>query len=91
MTHWYPLEPADDDFLRTAPAVTTKVIEVGVPVETLWEALAADDAVVSWGPGVTKVQWLGGRPFGSARSARSPSAVPSPCARSSTAGTRTSG
>lgn len=60
---WYPLQPADDDFLRTAPA-TTKVLDVDVPVETLWEALAADDAVVSWGPGVTKTRWVGPRPYG---------------------------
>ncbi|KQY57112.1 MULTISPECIES: SRPBCC family protein [unclassified Nocardioides] len=61
---WYPLDPADDAFLRTAPAITTKVIEVPVPVETLWQALAADDAVVSWGPGATKVRWQGERPYG---------------------------
>lgn len=64
MTHWFPLEPADDDFLRTAPARTVQVIDVPVPVETLWAALTADDAVVSWGPGATKVHWTGERPFG---------------------------
>lgn len=64
MTRWYPLAPADDDFLGTARAVTTKVLDVDVPVETLWEALAADDAVVSWGPGATKTRWVGPRPYG---------------------------
>ncbi|HEY9393751.1 SRPBCC family protein [Nocardioides sp. NBC_00850] len=64
MTRWYPLDPADDDFLRTARTVTTKVLDVDVPVETLWEALAADDAVVSWGPGATKTRWVGPRPYG---------------------------
>ncbi len=61
---WYPLAPADDEFLRTAPARTVKVLDVPVPVETLWAALTADDAVVSWGPGATKVRWIGERPFG---------------------------
>lgn len=64
MTRWYPLAPADDDFLGTARAVTTKVLDVDAPVETLWEALAADDAVVSWGPGATKTRWVGPRPYG---------------------------
>lgn len=64
MTRWYPLAPADDDFLGTARAVTTKVLDVDVPVETLWEVLAADDAVVSWGPGATKTRWVGPRPYG---------------------------
>lgn len=64
MTRWYPLEPADDDFLRTAPARTVQVIDVPVPAETLWAALTADDAVVSWGPGATKVRWVGERPLG---------------------------
>lgn len=64
MTRWYPLDPADDDFLATAATRTTKVIEVPVPVATLWEALAADDAVVSWGPGATKTRWQGERPYG---------------------------
>ncbi|MFJ2754488.1 SRPBCC family protein [Nocardioides sp. NPDC087217] len=64
MTRWYPLAPADDDFLGTARAVTTKVLDIDVPVETLWEALAADDAVVSWGPGATKTRWVGPRPYG---------------------------
>ncbi|MEU4453282.1 SRPBCC family protein [Nocardioides sp. NPDC023903] len=64
MTRWYPLAPADDDFLGTARAATTKVLDVDVPVETLWAALAADDAVVSWGPGATKTRWVGQRPYG---------------------------
>lgn len=64
MTRWYPLEPADDDFLRTAPARTVQVIDVPVPAEKLWAALTADDAVVSWGPGATKVRWVGERPLG---------------------------
>ena len=64
MTRWFPLESADDEFLRSAPARTTKVVDVPVPVETLWAALTADDALVSWGAGATKMTWLTPRPFG---------------------------
>ena len=35
-----------------------------MPAETLWAALSADDAVVSWGPGVTTTRWVGQRPYG---------------------------
>lgn len=64
MTRWYPIPPVGDPFLHTAPLVTTKVLDVDSPVEVLWAALAADDAVVSWGPGATRVRWRGERPFG---------------------------
>lgn len=64
MTRWFPLSPADDDFLSSAPAITTQVLDVPVPAATLWAALAADDAVVSWGPGATACRWTGGKPYG---------------------------
>lgn len=64
MTRWFPLSPADDDFLVSAPAITTQVLDVPVPAATLWAALAADDAVVSWGPGATACRWTGGKPYG---------------------------
>lgn len=64
MTRWFPLSPADDDFLASAPAITTQVLDVPVPAATLWAALAADDAVVSWGPGATACRWTGGKPYG---------------------------
>lgn len=64
MTRWFPLTPADDDFLRSAPAITTQVLDVPVPAATLWAALAADDAVVSWGLGATGCRWTGGKPYG---------------------------
>lgn len=35
-----------------------------VPAATLWAALAADDAVVSWGLGATACRWTGGKPYG---------------------------
>ena len=64
MTRWFPLTPADDDFLLSAPAITTQVLDVPVPAATLWAALAAVDAVVSWGPGATACRWTGGKPYG---------------------------
>lgn len=64
MTRWFPLTPADDDFLSSAPAITTHVLDVPVPAATLWAALAADDAVVSWGVGATACRWTGGKPYG---------------------------
>ncbi|MCW2779919.1 MAG: hypothetical protein JWR35_368 [Marmoricola sp.] len=64
MTRWHPLTPTDDAFLDSAPIRTVKVLEVPVSVERLWEALTADDALVGWGAGVTKMQWLGPKPRG---------------------------
>lgn len=64
MTRWFNLSPADDDFLTSAPAITIQVLDVAVPAATLWAALAADDAVVSWGPGATACRWTGGKPYG---------------------------
>lgn len=64
MTRWFALSPAADDFLSSAPAITVQVLEAPVPAATLWAALAADDAVVGWGPGVTAMRWTGGRPYG---------------------------
>jgi hypothetical protein len=64
MTRWIELKPADDIFLSSAPAITTHVLDVPVPATTLWDALAADDAVASWGPGATASRWVGDRPYG---------------------------
>lgn len=64
MSRWYPLKPTDDAFLSSAVVRTVKVLDVPVPAEKLWAALAADDAVVSWGAGATRVAWIGDRPFG---------------------------
>lgn len=61
---WRPLTPTDDSFFESAPLVSTHVIDVPVPVERLWEALAADDAVVGWGAGATAMRWATPRPFG---------------------------
>lgn len=59
MTTWNPLTPTDDDFLTSAPITSTMHVEVGVPVERLWELITADDALTSWSPAVTKAEWSG--------------------------------
>lgn len=64
MSRWFSLTPTDDAFFSSAPVRTTKVLDTAVSVERLWEAITADDALVSWSPGVTKVSWLTPRPFG---------------------------
>ncbi|UUZ61362.1 SRPBCC family protein [Nocardioides sp. B-3] len=35
-----------------------------MPAATLWAALAADDAVVSWGVGATGMRWTTPKPYG---------------------------
>lgn len=64
MTRWFTLESGGDDFLANAAVRVVKTVDVPVDVSELWAALAADDAVVSWGPGATSTRWLGGRPYG---------------------------
>lgn len=64
MARWYPLAPTDDAFLETAPVRTTQVLETTVSALDLWDALAADDAVVGWSPAVTGTRWLTEQPHG---------------------------
>lgn len=56
---WHPLTQVNDDFFRTAPLSFTITSDFPVPVEQLWAALTADDAVVSWSPAVTGTRWEG--------------------------------
>lgn len=61
---WHALTPVGDEFFTTAPVVSTNVIDVPVPIDELWAALEADDAVVGWGAGATGMRWTTARPFG---------------------------
>lgn len=63
MTRWYALAETDDAFLETAPVRSVQIVDVPVPPERLWDVLTADDAVVSWSPLFTNVEWSA-RPFG---------------------------
>jgi hypothetical protein len=64
MTRWYPLEPADDEFLASAPHVFRYQKWFAATPEQVWESLASDESIAAWGPTVKKVTWTSLRPFG---------------------------
>lgn len=64
MTHRYALTESDDAFLATAPRRYEHIVEIDAPPGTVWAALAADDALVSWSPVITGIEWTSTRPFG---------------------------
>lgn len=64
MSTRFRLTPADDAFLGTAAHRYTHVVDIPAPVESVWDALTADDALVSWSPVITAARWTSARPFG---------------------------
>lgn len=64
MTRWFPLAPADDAFLRSAPLRFVHSADIAAAPDRVWRALTADDALVSWAAGITGSQWSSPRPFG---------------------------
>jgi hypothetical protein len=64
MTRWYPLAPADADFLTSAPEIHRYVVKLPVPPARVWESLQSDRSIDDWGPGVHHVEWHAPRPFG---------------------------
>jgi polyketide cyclase/dehydrase/lipid transport protein len=64
MTRWYPLEPADADFLSSAPHVFRYEKRFAAPPEKVWESLTSDESLAAWGPTVKEVNWTSPRPFG---------------------------
>ena len=64
MTRWYQLEPADADFIETAPHVFTYQKRFAAPPDKVWEQLTSDTSLAAWGPAVTRVTWTSSRPFG---------------------------
>ena len=64
MSRWFPLSETDDAFLDSAPLRYRHVVDLPVGPHEAWEALTADDAVVSWTPMITKVRWTSLRPYG---------------------------
>ena len=64
MTRWYPLEPLDESFFRTAPYVYRLPVELDVPPERVWQSLTSDRALADWGLGLHKLEWTSPRPFG---------------------------
>jgi Polyketide cyclase / dehydrase and lipid transport len=63
MTRWYSLEPADANFLTTAPHIFRFQKRYAAPPERVWESLASDASLAAWGPSVKEVNWLSPRPF----------------------------
>ena len=64
MARWYPLEPADADFLNTAPHVFRYEKRYAATPEQVWESLTSDESLAAWGPSIKKVTWTSPRPFG---------------------------
>lgn len=64
MTRWYPLQPADEDFLTSAPHVFTYQKRFAASPETVWDSLVSDDSIAAWGPTLKSVTWTSPRPFG---------------------------
>jgi carbon monoxide dehydrogenase subunit G len=60
----YALDASDDTFLATASRRYVHVIDLTAPPRRVWKALCADDALVSWSPMITRVEWTSPRPFG---------------------------
>ncbi|MEU1981269.1 SRPBCC family protein [Nocardia sp. NPDC019395] len=60
----FPLVAADDTFLDTAARRYTHIVDIRASAQQVWDALTADDALVSWAPVVTDARWTAPRPFG---------------------------
>ncbi|MDT4936742.1 MAG: hypothetical protein QOG80_413 [Pseudonocardiales bacterium] len=61
---WYPLEPADESFLDTAPFVHRYPVDLDVPPERVWESLTSDASMSAWRLPVRTLEWTSPRPFG---------------------------
>ena len=64
MTRWHALEPADADFLASAPHVFRYQKRFAAPPEQVWESLISDESLAPWSPLIRKVTWTSPRPFG---------------------------
>jgi hypothetical protein len=64
MTRWYPLEPADDDFLVSAPHIFRYEKRFAAPPEKVWESLISDESLTAWSPMIKELTWTSPRPFG---------------------------
>ena len=64
MTRWHPLEPADDEFIASAPHVFRYQKRFAATPEQVWESLTSDVSLAAWGPTIRKVTWTSPRPFG---------------------------
>ena len=61
---WYPLEPADETFLETAPYRHSYPVDLPVAPEQVWAALTSDASLAAWQLPVKSLTWTSSRPFG---------------------------
>jgi hypothetical protein len=64
MARMHALEPADADFLASAPHVFRYQKRYAASPEKVWESLVSDESLAAWGPMITDVTWTTPRPFG---------------------------
>jgi len=64
MARWHPLEPADDDFLASAPHVFRYQRRFAASPEKVWESLCSDESLTAWSSMITELTWTSPRPFG---------------------------
>ena len=64
MTRWYPLEPADDDFLASAPHIFRYEKRFAASPDKVWESLTSDASLSTWSSTIKEVKWTSPRPFG---------------------------
>jgi Polyketide cyclase / dehydrase and lipid transport len=64
MGRWYPLEPADDDFLASAPHIFRYQKRFDASPEKVWDSLVSDESLTAWSPMIKELTWTSPRPFG---------------------------
>jgi hypothetical protein len=64
MTRWFPLEPADDDFIASAPHIFRFQERFAASPEKVWESLCSDASLTAWSSSIKEVTWTSPRPFG---------------------------
>lgn len=64
MARWYPLEPADDDFIASAPHVFRYQKRFAAPPAKVWESLTSDESLTAWSSMIKELTWTSPRPFG---------------------------
>lgn len=64
MARWYPLEPADDDFIASAPHVFRYLKRFAAPPAKVWESLTSDESLTAWSSMIKELTWTSPRPFG---------------------------
>jgi len=61
---WYPLEPCDETYFKSAPHIYKYVQDLPVAPERVWQSLIADGSVAEWTPLLKSIEWTSPRPLG---------------------------